>query len=356
MDSSSEESVAPAHEAHSINTDEIASALGHYDIGEVRSIRVYPRGSSRSPKALVESGIGSLILKRRGPGRDDPRRIVFEHAVHQRLESEGFPVVEIIRSAKSGSTVVRASGHIYELFRYIKASRCDGEAGSLESCGRTLAILHDTLLDFDEESPPVQSFHGVSDLVRHVERYADTIRSRGRRSCKAIIEGYQEAAWSVDALGWQEWPVSIVHGDWHPGNVLYDDGGQVSVVLDFDAARCEPRASDLASAILYFGRYVSRMHSGQESTWPVTVNHAAASSIVSGYAEAANRAPLATELAAIPALMVEAIILETMPSVIKNGRFGPHKAAGFLPQVVESIKRIQGDSGRLITSLRAIVK
>ena len=56
------ESVAPGTV---LETEEIAAVLSRYDIGEIRSIRVYPRGSSRSPKALVDSGIGPLLLKQR---------------------------------------------------------------------------------------------------------------------------------------------------------------------------------------------------------------------------------------------------------------------------------------------------
>ncbi|MCH2132683.1 MAG: phosphotransferase [Phycisphaerales bacterium] len=339
-----------------IDTEEIASVLSHYDIGEIRSIRVYPRGSRKAPKALVEAGIGSLILKRRGPGRDDPRRIVFEHAVHERLSESGYPVVEIIRSARSRSTVVRAGSGIYELFRYVKASRCDGSREALESCGRGLAMLHDTLRDFKHRPPGVHGFHAVPDLAGHLERYAETLRSSTRQACDDLMLGYQLASAEVDALGWSDWPCTIVHGDWHPGNVLFGPDGHLAAVLDFDAARREPRVSDLAAAVLHFGRYVNSKRQGDESIWPVDLDLEAAGWLVGGYAKAAADPLRGTELAAIPALIVEAVVLETMPPMIRDGHFGPHESKSFLPMVVKSIREIQRQSGRLIASMRAMVE
>ncbi len=45
-------------------------------------------------------------------------------------------------------------------------------------------------------------------------------------------------------------PVALVHGDFHPGNVLTVDG-RVSAVLDVDLARLAPPAYELARALLY---------------------------------------------------------------------------------------------------------
>ncbi|MEE2906819.1 MAG: phosphotransferase [Planctomycetota bacterium] len=339
-----------------LKTDEVNSVLSHYEIGETHSIRVYSRGSSQSPKALVNSDLGQLILKRRGPGRDDPHRIVYEHAVHDRLRDAGYPIVKIICSAKSNSKVVRSGGKIYELFRYVKASRCEGDPVSLQACGQALAVFHETLRDFDQPCPPVRGFHAVTDIQQHLERYATTLRSRGRRACQAILDGYLEAARNVEKMGWSEWPQTVVHGDWHPGNVLFGTGGEVLAVLDFDAVRWETRTSDLASAILHFGRYVSALRSDEDSTWPVNVDGTAVCSLMRGYVSNTTQQPCAMELAAIPALMIEALVIETMPPLIRDGRFGPLEATAFLPQVVDSIRRIQSDSGQLIASLGAIVK
>ncbi|MDG2422671.1 MAG: phosphotransferase [Phycisphaerales bacterium] len=339
-----------------LKTEEVISVLSHYDIGETRSIRVYFRGSSKSPKALIESDTGKFILKRRGPGRDDPRRIVYEHAVHDQLRDSGYPVVEIMHSSRSKSKVVRASSGIYELFRYVKASRCEGNPVSVKCCGEALSLFHEKLMEFDEPSPPVRGFHAITDIQQHIERYAKTHKSRGRRACRTIIDYYMEAAQKVDQMGWDQWPKTVVHGDWHPGNVLFGEDGDVLAVLDFDAVRWETRTSDIASAILHFGRYVSALRTDEASTWPVNVDASAACALMKGYISKSRHLPTAMEIAAIPSLIIEALVMETMPVLIQDGQFAHMDALSTLTEVVSSIERIRSDSGRLISSLGAIVK
>ena len=47
------------------SSNEAAEILSRYDIGTISSVRAYQRGSSRAPKALVESERGEFLLKRR---------------------------------------------------------------------------------------------------------------------------------------------------------------------------------------------------------------------------------------------------------------------------------------------------
>ncbi len=62
------------------------------------------------------------------------------------------------------------------------------------------------------------------------------------------------------------------------------------------------------------------------------------------------------EIAAIPYLIIEALVMETMPVLIREGRFGHLDLQTILAQVVSSIERIRSESGRLIAALGAIVK
>ncbi|MAT81198.1 MAG: hypothetical protein CMJ29_06080 [Phycisphaerae bacterium] len=344
-----------SHDALTLETDEVVRVLSHYDIGEPRSIRGYFRGSSKSPKALIESDAGKYILKRRGPGRDDPRRIVYEHAVHDHLSSQGYPVVEIIHSRRSRSKVVRSRDGIYELFRYVKAARCDGDSSSLVACGEALASFHEHLMTFDQPSPDVRGFHSVPDVPVHMERFAEKQKSRHRRACLFIRDAYVQSSRKVDQMGWASWPQTVVHGDWHPGNVLFGSEGEVVVVLDFDAVKWETRMSDLSSAILHFGRYVSALRCEDGRTWPVNIDIHAASALLKGYMSRSSRRPAAMELASIPSLVIEALVLETMPSLMREGRFGDMDTPEMLEHVVSSIERIRSESGRLISALGAIV-
>ena len=337
------------------SSDEVTQILSRYDIGSISSVRAYQRGSSRAPKALIESDQGEFLLKRRAPGRDDPKRIKFEHTVHRELRKAGYPVAEIMGSRRSQSTAIHGSHGIYELFRFIRSNRCDGTPSQLEACGATLSDFHGILNDFEYSMPHASGFHDVSRINRHMDKYSKRFNRRSRRVCNEIRDCYTEAAQSVDSLGWSKWSTTIVHGDWHPGNVLFGDQSKVRVVLDFDNVRREPRIVDIASGILHFGRYVTALHKDEGSTWPVQLHEPSVKSFARGYASHAVTSPVATELAALPALMVEAIALETIPSLLREGRFGEHSANEFLPVVLDSLKSMSSNSGRLIATLQTIL-
>ena len=67
----------------------------------------------------------------------------------------------------------------------------------------------------------------------------------------ALRDQYKAAARQVDELGLPQWKPQIVHSDWHPGNMLFDRG-HVVAVIDFDAARIQPRVVDIANGTLQF--------------------------------------------------------------------------------------------------------
>lgn len=349
------DSEGPAIPETGFSKDEVAGIISRYDIGTITSMRTYERGSSRAPKALIESDQGEFLLKRRAPGRDDPRRIRFEHAVHKKLLESGYPVAEIMASRRSGSTAIRGTHGIYELFRFVRAQRCHGNTGEIEACGRSLSDFHEILNDFDYSIPNVRGFHSVSKINSHIDKYSSKLSRKSRRLCNEIKDCYAESASGVESLGWSKWSTTIVHGDWHPGNVLFGNQSDVKVVLDFDNVRREPRIVDIAAGVLHFGRYVTALHNDEGSTWPIQLHEGSVKALARGYASHSQSPLAATEMAALPLLMVEAIALETMPSLLREGHFGNHSIEEFLPIVSDSLTKMLTNSGRLISMLQTIL-
>ena len=70
------------------------------------------------------------------------------------------------------------------------------------------------------------------------------------RTCAYLRDAYHEAADHVNRTGYGQWQRAVIHGDWHPGNILFRDKPDQSVVavLDFDSARLEPLMADVANA------------------------------------------------------------------------------------------------------------
>ncbi len=182
-----------------------------------------------------------VIAKFYRPGRWSDAAIIEEHTFSQELAAAELPVVAPL--AFAGRTLLRHDG-----FRYALAPRRGGRAPALESpdqlqwLGRLIARMHVVgasqpfaqrgRLDRDTMvQQPMRAALASSLLPASLQ---PNYRAAGTRLDAAIAARMQ-------ALG----PLRQLrlHGDCHPGNVLWTDAGPHFV--DFDDARSGPAVQDL---------------------------------------------------------------------------------------------------------------
>ena len=182
-----------------------------------------------------------VIAKFYRPGRWRDAAIIEEHTFSQELAAAELPVVAPL--AFAGRTLLRHDG-----FRYALAPRRGGRAPALESpdqlqwLGRLIARMHVVgarqpfaqrgRLDRDTMvQQPMRAALASSLLPASLQ---PNYRAAGTRLDAAIAARTQ-------ALG----PLRQLrlHGDCHPGNVLWTDAGPHFV--DFDDARSGPAVQDL---------------------------------------------------------------------------------------------------------------
>lgn len=305
---------------------ELAVVCSHYDLGVIESVHEFPRGSRRAPKVLLRTSRGPLLLKRRAPGRDDPHRVAFSHELQLHLHAAGFPAPEIIGTRAANNTLVQAGGHVYELFRYVPGEEYDRSAEATADAGALLARLHRLLDGFMPTFPPlVGSFHArpaVVDALRHGGRLPTDPRSRS--ALRQLRHHYEAASHAVDRAGYGAWPVQVVHGDWHPGNMVFRSR-RVAAVVDFDSACVAPTLADAAAGGLQFS--ITR-GPGKPASWPAELDLGRLGAFFAGWRAEAGRAPEAPH--AIPDRMVEALISETIAPIAVTGTFGGLDAGEFL--------------------------
>jgi Ser/Thr protein kinase RdoA (MazF antagonist) len=330
---------------------ELAVILSHYDLGIIGSAREFPRGSRRSPKLLLRCERGRFLLKRRAPGRDDEQRVLFSHALLRHLHERQFPVPRLVATRSRQETLLVHGGHTYELFEFASGDRYGGSLEETLSAGKMLARFHRAVQDFQTAwHPPAASFHD-SDLVRSgLNAIPTTTASHDSVSgheaellgmTQELYERYDDAAQRVCALGFAQWPPWIVHADWHPGNMLFDQG-RVRVVLDFDSARVQPRAIDVANAMLQFS--ILRGESSPEQ-WPEYFDEARMRRLLTGYA---SKFPLEPEQrCAIPALMIESMIAECAMPIAATGSLGQLPGFGVLQMVRRKVRWFDQNAGRM---------
>lgn len=247
------------------------SACGLWPDGRLLALNSY---ENRVWQVGVEDA-APVIAKFYRPGRWSDAAILEEHAFAQELAADEVPMVAPL--AFGGRTLLHHGG-----FRYALAPRHGGRAPSLESreqlewLGRLIARLHavGTRHAFahrgtlDRATLIAQPMHAVLDSTLLPTHLHDAYRRAAQRVDAAVAARF-EAVGPVRNLR--------LHGDCHPGNILWTDAGPHFV--DLDDARMGPAVQDL---------------------WMLTSDDDTLRALLDGYEQMRDFDP--AELALIPAL------------------------------------------------------
>lgn len=339
-----------------IDGDELVMILSRYDIGAIQRIKNYNKGSRQAPKLIVGSTKGKYLLKRRAIGRDAIDRVNFSHIVQKKLGDHRFPVAGLVETV-DGNTLVEHDGRIYELFHFINGHRFDKSKPEAAESGRVLAHCHDILREFSEE-PAVKktSFHQIKTTKKTISEVVDVLSNYENKSSLEgmdetacyIGEQFDKAKFATESVGFSSLPTSVVHGDWHPGNMLYEDG-EIVAVIDFDSLRIAQRITDIANGVLQFSM---RMGTDDVNNWPNSFRGHTIRSMVQGYNAFTVSPLLPSELSIIPSLMKEALIVESVFHVHRTGSFGKIPGSDFLRMVERKLRWIDDKAERIIEVLQ----
>ena len=245
--------------SEAIGKQDLAYVLRQFSIGKIKNVVKSKRGSRRSPKLRITTTDGEYLLKRRAIGKDDLEQVSISHAIQEHLCSEQFPVPGLVLTSE-GKTIVRNEGRIYELFNYVNGFRFDYSNSQALEAGRVLGLFHNLFRDYSPAAAmKSNSYHvgnRVAKLLNEINSLLHSIENEQalmglQQSIQYLDSQYKEAYCELNKLKLDLFPVCIVHGDWHPGNLLYNEGTVVAV-LDFDSVRLTQRVIDLANAVLQF--------------------------------------------------------------------------------------------------------
>lgn len=331
--------------------------MSHYDVGIIEAMQEYPRGSRKAPKLILRSETGVYLLKRRARGKDDAFKVAFCHGLQLYLASKQFPLPHLIGTKKDNNSMLHWKGNIYELFEYIKGTSYDNSLEATADAGGILALFHKLLLDYQPEyEPPVGSYHGARSVASSFDIIPRTLARQedpasqtpeAQQIVQFLQKSYNEAAQRVNELGLPDWPMQIVHSDWHTGNMLFR-GSRVVAVIDYDAARMGPRVTDVANGALQF----SIIGGGDDpSQWPDHIDESRFKRFLRGYDE--KQVLSRAELRTIPWLMIEALIAECVIPIAATGSIGKMEGASFLPVVARKVRWLQQHADALSNVLEA---
>ncbi|MBO6514013.1 MAG: phosphotransferase [Phycisphaerales bacterium] len=253
---------APQHEPvarESFAREEIMQVLEHYPIGKVQSIREMIAGSSEAPKAVIECERGKLLLKRRARGLEHASLVGFAHEVILGCLNQGVCVPPLIGTVRDNNSMCQIGDRTYELFVFIEGTMFDQSTQHAEQAGMLLGELHRAM-----DSVTTSFEATVESSVLNPERAsAHALSDETQRAVKRILE------YGLDSHRANARPSAIVHGDWHPGNMIFD-GPEVVAICDFDNCRLGSRDRELAQAMVYLS--MQRPTSGATTDAPDAQN------------------------------------------------------------------------------------
>lgn len=340
----------PRGGAH-FSTEELVRVLSHYDIGVVHKVRPLSGGNRRVPKVVFVSDRGKFFLKRRPRGRDDVRRVAFAHAVQSHLEEKGYPVTSLVPTHDEGNTMLQLNNHLYELFKFVAGSRYSGSVEETLDTGRQLARFHGYVADFVHEwKPPRASSHDSATVRRHLKTLGSGRMAGADKEPQAAAEElmsiYNGSSSLVNQCGFDSWEQQVVHGDWHPGNMLFSDG-RIIAVLDFDSARIAPPVTDLANGMLQFSVVGGRP---KPADWPDYFDEAKLVEVLNGYREVVELD--AHKVDSLLDLMIETMIAESVLPVAATGFFGNLSGPEFLKMILRKVKWLSKNREKLTEAMR----
>ncbi len=333
-------------------SEELAEVLSRYDIGKIRKITRLVGGRGNAPKIVITTARGKFLLKRRSQDQDEVYRVAFAHAVQSQLAKQGFPVAPLVAVRDEFGTILQLSSNVYELFKFVGGIRYPGTAEATIDTGRQLAKFHQCLTDFKFEWEPLKaSFHNSTMVRRHLKTIASDIsrssESKVHRCGEELMSLYNSASVQVNTLGFDSWPTQVVHGDWHPGNMLFDKD-KIVAVFDFDSVKLAQPVTDLANAMLQFSLVG---YHPNPADWPDYLDQAKLVQLFEGYREIIKLEK--DHIESLPDLMVETMIAEAVLPIAATGFFGNLKGTDFLNMIVRKARWINDNRKTLTVALES---
>ena len=331
------------------DAQEMAMCLSHYDLGVVSSVVEFPRGSRKAPKVVIESDRGKFLLKRRVRGRDDVTKVAFTHEIQLSLAAQGFPLPHLLGTKDDNNSMLVLNKNVYEMFEFIDGSAYDGSLDATTESGRTLGLYHKLLLGWHGDyAPPTGSYHNARAIHQAIRNTVSALPIESRppsdvltATVKELEQAYIYCSRQTNALGLENWRPQIVNGDWHPGNMLFRNR-HVSAVIDYDAARLQPRVIDFANGALQF----SILGGGEVAdTWPDYIDQSRFKRFMRGYDSVSVITK--AEIKAVPFLMCEAMIAEAVLPIAATGSFGRFSGFSFLQMIDRKVKWVLGHMDEL---------
>jgi Ser/Thr protein kinase RdoA (MazF antagonist) len=252
----------------------------------------------------------------------------FDHGLRRHLLASGVATAEPVAAA-SGKTWVMAGGRAFELYPFVNGRPFRPGHAELARTARALARFHIVAAEFPARgsyTPIPSQFANAVPEAGGSQRMDDPKvmlaayehLARRHAGLDSVVSQAERLAREYDVSIYQALPCWLIHGDYHPGNLVYSSAGQVVGVFDLDWACEHTRSRDVADGIYYFGGRRAEPFDGA-SIWSMTEGVEPDLETALLFARAyAEVAPLqAEEVRAIPLALRARLLAERLEGLAK---------------------------------------
>jgi homoserine kinase type II len=228
-----------------LSADDVRGILAAFSIAGYRAHQPIAVGTINT-NLRVDTAGGPLFLRiNEGKSEDDVRR---EAEIVAHAAGRGVPT-PVPRADAAGALFVRWGDEIVSLFPWVAGrtlTRAELTPTHAAAVGTALAKLHLASDGFSDHRPGrYEPFEIASRLAR--------IAILERAELAPAVAVLMPELTQLGPERRTELPMGIIHGDLFVDNVLYDDGGTLTALIDFEQASWGRLAYDLAVTTLAFG-------------------------------------------------------------------------------------------------------
>ena len=245
-----------------------------YDLGELTSaVRIYNGyvNITNDIQLLKDGQIENYILRIYREGTRE-KKICFEHELINALQARGFGLSPLLIRTRDRSTYVKVDHPLTDdrqelfiaIYQYLPGEdkySWDNPGCSiseLSHAAEVLAMYHNIISGW--RSTTRWKEPGIIDQISNMpalwEAYIDSAGGDAfdrvlKRQFERLNRSVEQVRATVGKTVYEALPLLIIHGDFHPGNLKFQNDTVVGL-FDFDWSMSEARCLDVGLALIYF--------------------------------------------------------------------------------------------------------